>query len=351
MCGDGAGREGSRGRFGRCGIDGPDFKARVFWFKGGRFKRWEWWGRRGHAEDGRTPFRVDEHLYARNITPEPWKPRVLLPLVLFVLTVITTVTAGALYQGANPIEDPSSLLQGVPFSASLMIILGTHELGHYIASRRHGVLTTLPTFIPGPPFPPMIGTFGAVIRIKSPITTKGALVDIGAAGPLSGFVVAVIVTFIGLNLSTVVETVSTGTALGLGDSLLFRLLTYVVFGGLPEGYDVVLHPVAFAGWIGFFVTAMNLLPMGQLDGGHIIYALIGPRHRIFSMLMVAVLIFFGLLTWPGWLIWAVLITIIGMWHPPVEDQHIPMDLRRRLTSFAALAAFILTFIPRPFYIV
>ena len=127
----------------------------------------------------------------------------------------------------------------------------------------------------------MIGTFGAVIRIKSPITTKNALVDIGAAGPLSGFVVAIVVTAIGLMLSTVMPVPSVTGALGLGSSLIFKLITYLTVGTAPEGYDVMLHPVAFAGWIGMFVTAMNLLPIGQLDGGHIVYALIGRRHKTF----------------------------------------------------------------------
>lgn len=287
----------------------------------------------------------------RVVNPGYKKPNARLPLILFLVTVLTTVTAGALYEGANPLADPWSLIKGVPFSASLMFILGTHELGHFIASRRHGVVTTYPTFIPGPPIPPMIGTFGAVIRIKSPITTKRALVDIGAAGPLSGFVVAIAVTIIGLNMSEVARTVATGTSLGLGDSLMFKFLGWLTFGAIPEGHDVMLHPVAFAGWLGFFVTAMNLLPMGQLDGGHVVYALIGPRHRLFSRLMVVFLVIVGILTWPGWLIWAVLISLLGLWHPPVEDQHVAMDTRRKLTSIATIAVFVLTFIPRPFYIV
>jgi membrane-associated protease RseP (regulator of RpoE activity) len=197
----------------------------------------------------------------------------------------------------------------------------------------------------------MIGTFGAVIRIKSPITTKRALVDIGAAGPLSGFVVAVVVTTVGLQLSAIEPSTGMTGALGLGSSLLFKLLSYLTFGAMPDGYDVMLHPVAFAGWIGFFVTAMNLLPMGQLDGGHLVYALLGPRHRAFSIFMVAVLISLGLLTWPGWLIWAALITLIGMWHPPVTDQHVRLDPKRRLISVVTTIVFVLTFIPMPFYIV
>ncbi len=278
-------------------------------------------------------------------------PKKLLPAVLFIATVITTVIAGALYAGADILSHPYDVIKGVPFSAALLVILGTHELGHYIASRRHGVAATLPTFIPGPPFPPMIGTFGAVIKLKSPITTKGALVDIGAAGPLSGFVVAVIVTAIGLGYSTVIPAPHAEDTLALGNSLIFQFLTYVIAGAVPEGMEIMLHPVAFAGWIGFFVTAMNLLPIGQLDGGHIVYAVIGPRHRQFSMAMVAVLVLLGVFAWPGWLMWAALITIIGMWHPPVEDQRAPMDKRRRALCALCFLAFVLTFMPTPFYII
>jgi len=278
------------------------------------------------------------------------RPKVAVPVALFLTTIATTIIAGALYRGADIFNHPSQLALGVPFSASLLFILGTHELGHFIVSRRHGVSTTLPVFIPGPPLPPMIGTFGAVIRIKSPITLKGALVDIGAAGPLSGFVVTVLVTIWGLHLSTVIPKTHDIGAMGLGSSLAFMGLSYLVVGPLPEGLDLLLHPVAFAGWIGMFVTAMNLLPIGQLDGGHIVYALLGRRHKQFSILMVAVLVVLGVFTWPGWFIWAALISIIGMYHPPVRDQSVPMDARRRLTTAAAIIVFVLTFIPTPFYI-
>lgn len=289
--------------------------------------------------------------YSYDYPPPMERPKVLLPAILFLATIITTVMAGALYQGADIFADPYSLAKGIPFSLSLLLILGTHELGHFLASRRHGVVTTLPTFIPGPPIPPMIGTFGAVIRIKSPITTKAALVEIGASGPLAGFVIALFVTWWGLDHSTVVPRTVAAGSLGLGSSLIFHALSYITVGPIPDTHDVLLHPVAFAGWIGFFVTAMNLLPIGQLDGGHLIYSLLGRRHRLFSMVMIGLLIVLGALAWPGWFVWAALITIIGIWHPPVEDQREPMDAKRRLIAFSALAVFILTFIPTPFYIV
>ncbi|MEK7773205.1 MAG: site-2 protease family protein, partial [Deltaproteobacteria bacterium] len=279
------------------------------------------------------------------------RPRYLLAAALFIVTVVTTAIAGALYQGADIIHHPARITQGIPFSASLLLILVTHELGHYIASKRHGVTTTLPMFIPGPPIPPMIGTFGAVIRIKSPITTKKALVDIGAAGPLSGFIIALFVMAWGLKMSTIVPKASISGSLGLGSSLVFHLVSYVTVGPLPEGRDIMLHPVAFSGWIGLFVTAMNLLPIGQLDGGHIVYAILGHRHRVFSFAMVGALLILGMVSWPGWFIWAVLISVIGMWHPPVEDQHVPLDMPRKLVCLCAAVVFVLTFMPTPFYII
>ncbi|MBI5888049.1 MAG: site-2 protease family protein [Deltaproteobacteria bacterium] len=279
------------------------------------------------------------------------RPKKLLPAVLFAATVITTVIAGALYTGADILTNPYDITRGIPFSAALLVILGTHEMGHYIASRRHGVATTLPVFIPGPPLPPMIGTFGAVIKLKSPIMTRDALVDIGAAGPLAGFAVALAATVIGLEYSTIIPAPHMEDTLALGNSLIFRLLTYAVVGPVPEGKEVMLHPVAFAGWIGFFVTAMNLLPIGQLDGGHIVYAIVGRRHKIFSIAMVGVLVILGILAWPGWLVWALLITIVGMWHPPVQDRQTPMDRRRKVICALSLLAFILTFMPTPFYII
>ena len=283
--------------------------------------------------------------------PDSKEPGWVLPAVLFCTTVVTTVIFGAFYEGVNPFDDPRGLLKGVPFSAALLLILGTHEFGHYFASRRHGVSATLPYFIPAPPLPPvMIGTFGAVIKIRSPIYTKGALVDIGAAGPLAGFVVAIFAALVGLSLSEVRPMPAAGNSLGLGDSLIFSGLSYIVNGPIPVGHDVYLGSVAFAAWIGFFITALNLLPMGQLDGGHILYALIGPAHRRVSFAMIAALVVLGLFTWPGWVVWAVLVALIGTRHPSVVDNEVPLDGRRRAAAAASLVVFVLTFTPLPFYI-
>jgi len=272
------------------------------------------------------------------------RPRLFLPLVLFLATVITTLMAGALQQGADIFHNPRELTRGLPFSFTLLAILSTHELGHFFASRRHGVEATLPYFIPAPTF---LGTFGAFIKMRSPIKNKQALLDIGAAGPLSGFAVSVIATLWGLSLSQVIPTPPEG-GLSLGSPIIFHILSYITIGQVPEGQDVLLHPVAFAGWLGFFITSLNLLPIGQLDGGHMVYAILGKRHRVVSLTMIPILIVLGIFTWPGWLIWAVLSTFLGIGHPPIIDAYTPLDRRRRWIGWFTLVVFVITFIPNPF---
>ncbi len=269
----------------------------------------------------------------------------ILPLILFIVTVFSTIFAGAIQQGVDPIHNPATLLKGVPFSFTLLLILGTHELSHYFVSRRYGVRVTLPYFIPSP-FPP-VGTFGAFIKMKSPILTKEALIDIGISGPIGGFIVSIIAVMVGLNLSTVVQ-VGVFEGVKLGSPLIFEWLSRVIVGAPKEGYDILLHPVAFAGWIGFFVTSLNLLPIGQLDGGHIAYAILGEKQRIVSIVMIPVLFILGFYGWPGWFVWAILVSTLGIRHPPIIDPEIPIDKRHRLLGVAALATFIITFIPIPF---
>jgi len=162
---------------------------------------------------------------------------------------------------------------------------------------------------------------------------------------------ACIVTFIGLSSSAITPVTHGTGAMGLGSSLIFQGLTYIAHGPVPQGFDVFLNPVAFAGWIGFFITAMNLLPLGQLDGGHVMFALLGERQRPISLLLIVIMAVLGYLTWPGWFIWAALIAIIGLRHPPIEDHYLPMDRRRKLTTIACIVVFVLTFMPTPFYIV
>ncbi|HEU5359769.1 MAG TPA: site-2 protease family protein [Candidatus Deferrimicrobiaceae bacterium] len=263
--------------------------------------------------------------------------------VLFALTFLTTLVAGAFLAGGNPLKNPIDLLLGFMFSLPLLSILGVHELGHYTAARRHDVEVTPPYFIPAPSF---IGTFGAFIKIKSPVPHRNALMDIGAAGPIAGAIVAVPVLLVGLKLSVVRQTAGAETGIPLGESILFRAATYAVLGSVPEGHDVVLHPVAFAGWIGLLVTALNLLPSGQLDGGHIAYALFGGAYTRVARTIPFLLLPLGLL-WGGWFIWAVLLMILGTNHPPPLFDEIPLTPGRRRLGIAAALLFVLCFTPNP----
>ncbi len=273
--------------------------------------------------------------------------RIWLHVLLFVLTFATTTIAGAWQNGLDlfsPPFDLRELASGLPFSCTLMTILLAHEMGHYLMSRRYGVEATLPFFIPGPS---LIGTFGAVIKMQSRMPDRKSLFDIGAAGPIAGLVLSVPAVIVGLKLSTIVP-VSQG-GVGLGDSLLFEFLGLLTWGQLPEGSDILLHPVAFAGWVGLFVTALNLLPAGQLDGGHVSYALFGRRHVRVSQLTVIVLLLFGLRGWFGWILWAFLILLlIGVRHPPPVDPDTPLDAKRKLIGWLMLATFVATFTPNPF---
>lgn len=276
----------------------------------------------------------------------PW-----LHIILFIVTFFTTLAAGALQQGINIIKEPGRLIEGFPFAGTLMTILLCHELSHYIASKKHHTQATLPYFIPAPS---LIGTFGAFIKMKSPIITRKALIDIGASGPIAGFIISVVASIVGLNLSKVVPLPQTEGALSLGDSLLFSFIAKMVLGVTPDHYDILLHPVAFAGWIGLFVTSLNLIPIGQLDGGHVAYALLGEKHRYVSVVLVGILAILGILAimgdsgWEGWLVWAVLMLILGIKHPPVIYWEVPLDPKRKAMGLLALIIFIVTFIPAPF---
>lgn len=271
-----------------------------------------------------------------------------LHVLLFLLTFFTTTLAGALQKGVSPLKEPWRFYEGIQFSFTLMVILLSHELSHYFAGRRHQVKATLPYFIPVP-FSP-IGTFGAFIKMKSPIETRRALIDIGASGPIVGFVVSVIASIIGLQNSEVIVAPTEG-ALSLGDSMLFMMLSNAVLGVPPEGHEILLHPVAFAGWLGLFITSLNLIPIGQLDGGHIAFAFLGRFHRQLSMSLVLVLAVLGFLFWEGWGIWAVLMIILGLRHPPVMHWEEGIDPKRRFIGWLSLFIFIITFIPSPFQVV
>jgi membrane-associated protease RseP (regulator of RpoE activity) len=272
-----------------------------------------------------------------------------LNVILFVLTVITTLIAGTTFYAGpmDMLKDPAKLLLGVPFSVSILSILLAHEMGHYITSRRNRVDVSLPYFIPAPT---LFGTLGAVIKMRSPIAKKNTLFDIGAAGPIAGMVVAVPVVVLGLARSKFVDLpVGGGDEMGLifGDSILFWIIAKIVLGQTPEGQCIMLHPIGFAGWVGFLVTALNLMPIGQLDGGHIAYAVLGRRQRYVARGFLLALIFMGVVFYPGWLIWAILLVLIGIDHPPVTDGEIPLDKKRVVVAIFTFLIFILTFIPNP----
>lgn len=264
--------------------------------------------------------------------------------LLFFATILTTLFAGTLMEGHIPWPDVTLLVHGVPFSLTLMLILGTHELGHYITAQKHQVDATLPYFIPAPTF---IGTFGAFIKMKSPIMDKKALLEIGAAGPIAGFIVTVPALFIGLRMSTVVDTAGLEGSIQLGDSLFMWLASNMMFPDLQAGQDVMLHPVAFAGWIGLLVTALNLLPIGQLDGGHIAYAMFGKRHKWLAWIAFAALIPLSFLSL-NWLIWAVLIfVLIRVQHPPIMAPEEPLSPYHRAIAWISFLILIGSFIPEP----
>ncbi|HMK60969.1 MAG TPA: site-2 protease family protein [Dissulfurispiraceae bacterium] len=270
-----------------------------------------------------------------------------LHLLLFVTTFISMLAAGALWSGVDLLAHPGRIFEGFPFAGTLIIILLVHELAHYRAARRHGTKATLPYFIP---LPVGFGTLGAFIKMKSPITTRKALVDIGASGPIAGFIVSVIACTVGLYLSQVITVEKTDSMFSLGDSLLFKILALVVFGVLPEHTDILLHPIAFAGWIGLFVTSLNLIPVGQLDGGHIAFAFLGEKHRRLSGILLVALCIMAIFFWPGWAVWAGLMYLLGIKHPPVLYWEETLDKERKIMGIVSLVIFIITFIPAPFSI-
>lgn len=272
----------------------------------------------------------------------PW-----LHILLFLLTFLSTLAVGVEHAGVSlltVLDHPENIFRGFPFSVTLLVILLAHEFSHYYFSKRNHVEATLPYFIPAPT---LFGTLGAFIKMKSPITTKNALMDIGASGPIAGFLVSLAAVVVGLSLSSVSLIDKQPGVMIFGDSLLFTALTKIILGALPAEQDVLLHPIAFAGWIGFFVTAMNLLPIGQLDGGHIAYALLGSRHHLLSKILIGVLVLLGVLVFEGWIVWAVLLVVLGTRHPAIMEPYIPLDGRRKAAGIISLLIFVVTFIPVP----
>lgn len=282
-----------------------------------------------------------------------------LHILLFLLTVLSASLIGAGFQASFDAnqpgifldrdiayyervwENPVLLVNGIAYSFTLLTILVAHEFGHYFACVYYRIDASLPYFLPAPT---LIGTLGAFIRIRQRIATSRELFDIGVAGPIAGFIFVVPALLIGVSLSKVIPGIGYEGDLVFGTPPLLRFVEFLLFPGVPE-YDILLHPVARAGLIGLLATALNLLPVGQLDGGHIVYAFLPRAHRWISRGFVLLLIPLGLL-WEGWFFWAALLFIFGLRHPPVYDDHHPGTARRRI-AFLALVIFLACFTPTP----
>jgi membrane-associated protease RseP (regulator of RpoE activity) len=308
-----------------------------------------------------------------------------LHVLLFLLTLASTSAVGARFQrnfvqgrpawdlGAdlNPFtglrHDPGRILDGLPFALTLLFILSIHELGHMVACWYYGIDASYPYFIPAPT---IIGTMGAFIRIKSPFRTRKSLFDVGIWGPLAGFAAALPFLWVGLTMSRLTLGIYTDNTVSFDFPPLFQLLNSLMRPGVSQ-FDIALHPVARAAWVGLFATSLNLIPAGQLDGGHILYALSPRWHRIVSLFvalvlavpMVVMMSCWGLARWvpslngiadriddfywPGWFLWGVLLLFLGRRHPPIYDPY-PVDNGRRVLAIVALVIFVLCWAPVPF---
>ncbi len=302
----------------------------------------------------------------------PPRQRYWLHALLLLLTCFTTLVVGARMQynfvhnqpvfslddSAAPLfpvswtfSHPGRLLLGIPFASTLMLILLAHEMGHYLYCKRYGVWATLPFFIPAPT---LIGTFGAFIRIRSPIRSRTALFDIGIAGPIAGFAVAFAVLIVSLNLSKPIPTRGAAGTLDLGFPLIFQLVhRFLAAQGGAQGIArlpldrVLLHPTAIAAWVGMFATSLNLLPGGQLDGGHIIFSLAPRVHKFVSRLTILILLPMAYYLWTGWFVWAILLQLSSLRHPQVAEWPRVSGGRTWLALFALLML-ALTLTPAPF---
>ena len=299
-----------------------------------------------------------------NPEPDPlaWQPRpkfrdrLWLHAVLFALTVVTTTWVGAefyaswLYGVTNQIPRlalPTILLRGFWYSGTALAILTCHELGHYLACRYYNIDASLPFFLP---VPLSFGTLGAFIRIREPIPTKRMFFDIGIAGPIAGFLVTVPALFLGLTMSTVIKMPESTTMIVYGDSLLLKAASHMMFGAVPAGYDINAHPMVFGAWFGMLATALNLLPFGQLDGGHLAYCVLGRKSSYVSLATVAAtaaLSFFA----ASWVVWTVLLVVMmrlfGRHHPRVIDEDLPLDRPRMALAIFAAVMLVLCFTPIP----
>jgi membrane-associated protease RseP (regulator of RpoE activity) len=272
---------------------------------------------------------------------KPERKHIWVNILLFAATVITTTVAGA-----ESLESVKIIFfSGLPFSMTIMIILLSHEMGHYFTARHFSIKATLPYFIP---FPSIIGTMGAVIKLKSPIYSRKALLYIGAMGPIIGFIFSFIAIIIGVYLSEIkpIPVKPADLNLFFGDSILSASIIRIIHGPIQSGYDIYLSPYAWAGWIGFLVTSLNLMPIGQLDGSRVIYALLGRRQLIIGWAAFIGLIILSFI-WPGWIVWIILsIVLLKIGHPPIEDMSM-LSTREKIIGWFCIIIFLLTFIPVP----
>jgi membrane-associated protease RseP (regulator of RpoE activity) len=264
------------------------------------------------------------------------RPRRVLPAILFVATCLTTVLAG--WQ-MNP-----SLVMALWYAVPLMTILTFHEMGHFLQARRYRVPASWPFFIPMPLG--FIGTMGAVIGMASNQGDRKQLFDIGITGPLAGLVPTLICCVIGIHYSTI-EPVANG-AIQFGDPLLLKLLVYLQLGPIPAGHDVALHPIGFAGWVGLLITSLNLIPIGQLDGGHVLYALLLKRAHIVAKCLLYGALILVAIYYPPWIVMILLLIIMGPEHPPTADDQVPLGRFRIILGWLTLAFIFVGFTPMPF---
>jgi len=298
--------------------------------------------------------------------PAPWPPpqpslrSLFIAPALLLLTTISTLAAGAQFAAAyaigrqptlddfavsyfQPFFEPRLFLLGIPFAVTLLGILLAHELGHFFACRYYRIQASYPFFIPAPT---LIGTLGAFIRIRSPIINRRALFDVALAGPVVGFLFAVPALAVAIAQSKFVFAGDNDALVVFGQPLIERILEALLRPGIPHE-TLLLHPVGRAAWVGIFATALNLLPAGQLDGGHILYALASHRHRRVTFAVAILLVPLAFYYWLGWLMWAILLVAVGFRHPPLLDRWQPLDRRRRSWALVALAIFVLCFMPAP----
>ncbi len=299
---------------------------------------------------GYTPFLKDQEggNGACEVTAVPGviprtQPDTRLNLWLYIATIVSVVVTGTQFgSGQNSLDWGAGLM----FGATVMAILTAHEMGHYVVGKLRGAPVSLPYFIPLPIIG-IFGTLGAVIVQREPFEDRRTLLEVGIAGPLAGFLLAVPLLILGLSLSTVQALPSTGNTLIFGDSLLTQTLGVWRFGPLAPGTDIVAHPILIAAWFGLLITGINLVPAGQLDGGHIAYAILGQRARYLSYAMIAVFMALALLLSESWLLWAIMLLLFGRSHPPSLNQSVKLEPIHFALALIAVLVLVLVFVPNP----